>query len=91
MNLAMITVIGQCRRTGQRTDPALYQKLLAMTYGFTALVNGIISGGAAVDFENLWSWRGDHQLAYILVMIHNGMAILFMAGLLHPSQYAAGV
>ena len=77
MNLAMITVIGQCVGAQDSEQIRHYtKKLLAMTYGFTALVNGIILAALPWILKIYGLGEETTQLAYILVMIHNGMAIL---------------
>ncbi len=77
MNLAMITVIGQCVGAGDLTQVKYYtKKLLVLTYAATAVTNSLmllflhpILGLYGLGTEAT-------SLAYILVMIHNGMAML---------------
>lgn len=77
MSLAMITVIGRCVGAGDLKQIKFYtKKLIGMTYLYTAIVN------AAILLSLPWLLRiyalspETMRLTYILVMIHNGMAIL---------------
>ena len=77
MNLAMITVVGQCMGAGEKGQAVWYtKKLWKFTYGITAVVNSVIL--ISLPFLlNIYSlspeaWR----LAFILVCIHDGCAIL---------------
>ena len=77
MNLAMITVVGQCMGAGEKEQAVWYtKKLWKFTYQITAAVNSIIL--LSLPFLlNVYSlspeaWR----YAFILVCIHNGCAIL---------------
>lgn len=77
MSLAVITVVGRCVGAGDLRQVKYYTKrLVGMAYLFTAVVNVII----LVSLPFILSVYGlspqTTQLAYILVMIHNGMAIL---------------
>lgn len=77
MSLAVITVVGRCVGAGDLQQVKYYTKrLVGMAYLFTAVVNVII----LVSLPFILSIYGlspqTTQLAYILVMIHNGMAIL---------------
>lgn len=77
MNLAMITVVGQCMGAGEKKQAVWYtKKLWKITYLITALVNGAILL-LLPWLLNIYSlspeaWR----YAYILVMIHVSCAIL---------------
>lgn len=76
MNLAMITVIGQCVGADDKEQIKYYlKKLLLITYVATALVN--IPLLLNLDFILAFYGLGAEttRLAYILVMIHNGCAI----------------
>ena len=77
MNLAMVAVIGRCAGTLDQNQIRYYtKKLMAFTYAATAVV----------DITILWNLRfllslyglGEETtaLAYTLVMIHNGFAML---------------
>jgi len=77
MNLAMITVVGQCMGAGEKEQAVWYtKKLWKFTYKITAAVNSIIL--LSLPFLlNIYSlspeaWR----CAFILVCIHDGCAIL---------------
>lgn len=77
MNLAMITVVGQCMGAGEKEQAVWYtKKLWKFTYGITAAVNSVIL--LSLPFLlNIYSlspeaWR----CAFILVCIHDGCAIL---------------
>ncbi len=77
MNLAMITVVGQCMGAGEKDQAVWYtKKLWKFTYQITAAVNSVIL--LALPFIlNIYSlspeaWR----CAFILVCIHDGCAIL---------------
>lgn len=77
MNLAMITVVGQCMGAGEKKQAVWYtKKLWKFTYEITALVNGAILLTLPLIL-NIYSlspeaWR----YAFILVWIHDGCAIL---------------
>lgn len=77
MNLAMITVVGQCMGAGEKEQAVWYtKKLWKFTYMITAAVNSVILLSLPL-LLNIYSlspeaWR----YAYILVCIHNGCAIL---------------
>lgn len=77
MNLAMITVVGQCMGAGEKEQAVWYtKKLWKFTYKITAAVNSIILLSLPL-LLNIYSlspeaWR----YAFILVCIHNGCAIL---------------
>lgn len=77
MNLAMITVVGQCMGAGEKEQAVWYtKKLWKFTYGITAVVNSVIL--VSLPFLlNIYSlspeaWR----CAFILVCIHDGCAIV---------------
>lgn len=77
MNLAMITVVGQCMGAGEKEQAVWYtKKLWKFTYGITAAVNSVILLSLPL-LLNIYSlspeaWR----YAFILVCIHDGCAIL---------------
>ncbi len=77
MNLAMITVVGRCIGAGDEKQAACYiRKLLKITYLMTWGVN------TAILLTLPWTLRLYHlsgearQLAFALVCIHNGFAML---------------
>ncbi len=77
MNLAMITVIGRCVGADDQKQIRYYvKKLLAITYIATAIVNITL----LLNLESVLAIYGlgaeTTHLAYILVMIHNGAAML---------------
>ncbi len=77
MNLAMVTVIGRCVGAGDELQIKYYlKKLLAITYIATFAVNALI----LIFLHPILSVYGlsaeTTALAYTLVMIHNGVAIL---------------
>ena len=77
MNLAMISVIGRCAGAGDEKQIRYYtKKLLGITYLFTAIVNTTILL-LLNNILNIYSLSPETaRLAYILVMIHNGFAML---------------
>lgn len=91
MNLAMITVIGQCVGAGDLTQVKYYtKKLLLITYIATAAVNSLI----LIFLHPILGLYGlgneATDLAYILVMIHNGLAIpLWPASFVLPNMLRA--
>lgn len=77
MNLAMVTVIGRCVGAGDEKQIRFYtKKLMLITYVATFAVNSTI----LILLNPILSVYGlspeTTALAYTLVMIHNGMAIL---------------
>ena len=77
MNLAMVAVIGRCAGTLDQNQIRYYtKKLMAFTFAATAVVNITI----LMNLRFLLSLYGlgeeTTQLAYKLVMIHNGCAIV---------------
>lgn len=76
MNLAMVAVIGRCVGAQDKDQIKYYtKKLMWITYIATAVLNSII----LINLNTILSLYGlsseTTELAYILVMIHNGMAI----------------
>lgn len=83
MNLAMITVIGRCVGAGDVKQVRFYtRKLLAMTYLYTAALNSVILLILPWILRLYGLGEETTRLSYILVMIHNGMAIF-----LWPSSF----
>lgn len=77
MNLAMIAVIGRCAGAGDENQIRLYTgKLMKITYTCTIILNTLI----LVFLNPILSIYGlspeTTRLAWILVMIHNGCAML---------------
>lgn len=77
MNLAMITVIGQCVGAGDLAQVRYYtKKLLLITYAATAVINSLILLFLRPILALYGLGEEATGLAYILVMIHDGMAML---------------
>ena len=77
MNLAMITVIGQCVGAGDLAQVKFYtKKLLLITYAATAVMNCLILLFLRPILGLYGLGAEATEIAYILVMIHDGMAIL---------------
>ena len=77
MNLAMITVIGQCVGAGDLAQVKYYtKKLLLITYAATAVMNSLILLFLHPILGLYGLWAEATELAYVLVMIHDGLAIL---------------
>ena len=76
MNLAMITVIGQCMGAGDKEQAVYYtKKLWKITYVITIIVNVIILVTLPWLLKLYSLSTESYRYAYILVMIHDGMAI----------------
>ncbi len=77
MNLAMITVVGQCMGAGEKDQAVWYtKKLWKFTYKITAIVNSIILLSLPLIL-NIYSLSPEaRRFAFILVWIHDGCAIL---------------
>ncbi len=77
MNLAMITVVGQCMGAGEKKQAVWYtKKLWKITYLITAVVNGLILLSLPLIL-NIYSLSPEAwHYAYILVWIHDGCSIL---------------
>lgn len=77
MNLAMITVVGQCMGAGEKDQAVWYtKKLWKFTYKITAMVNSIILLSLPLIL-NIYSLSPEARwYAFILVWIHDGCAIL---------------
>lgn len=77
MSLAMITVIGRCVGARDLNQVKYYtSKLMRMTYMYTAIVNAVILSTLHYTLKLYGLGPDTTRLAYILVMIHNGTAIL---------------
>lgn len=77
MNLAMITVVGQCMGAGEKEQAVRYaKKLWAFTYQITVAVNAVILLSLPL-LLNIYSLSPEaRRCAFILVCIHNGFAML---------------
>ena len=76
MNLAMITVVGQCMGAGEKEQAIHYtKKLWKTTYLITAVINAFILLGLPLILKCFSLSQEAYRYAYILVMIHDGMAI----------------
>ena len=77
MNLAMITVVGQCVGAGSRVQARHYtRRLMAVTYLFTVAVNTLILLSLPLTLR-LYSLSDESlALARVLIFIHNGFAML---------------
>ena len=91
MNLAMITVIGRCVGAGDSGQVRHYtKKLLKITYVCTFVVNSIILLCLPWILKCYGLSPETTQLSYILVMIHNGMAMfLWPASFVLPNMLRA--
>ena len=91
MNLAMITVIGQCVGANDEKQIRYYTKrLMFQTYLYTAVVNVIILSTLHWTLKLYGLSPETTELAYILVMIHNGCAIfLWPASFVLPNMLRA--
>lgn len=91
MSLAMITVIGRCVGARDEGQVRYYTKrLLGLTYLCTAVVNSIILLSLPWILSIYGLGEETTKLSYILVMIHNGMAIfLWPASFVLPNMLRA--
>lgn len=91
ISLAMITVVGRCVGAGDAGQVRYYtKKLLAIAYLCTAVVNSIILLSLRWILSLYGLGQETTELAYILVMIHNGMAIfLWPASFVLPNMLRA--
>lgn len=77
MNLAMLTVIGRCVGAGDQRQIKYYmKKLLIITYVITAAINIPLLIGLNPVLSIYGLSAETTQLAWLLIMIHNGFAIL---------------
>lgn len=77
MNLALITVIGQCVGAGDYKQAEYYtKKLMKLTYLINALCCTIVIATMPLTLKLYGLSRETLVLASILVLIHNGFAIL---------------
>lgn len=77
MNIAIITVVGHCIGAGDVQQARYYtRKLLLWTYIATACVNSTMLLFLRQILPLFSASQEALELAYILVMIHNGMAML---------------
>lgn len=91
MSLAMITVIGRCVGAGEEGQVRYYtKKLLGETYFYTAVINSIILLLLPRILQIYGLGEETTRLSYILVMIHDGMAIfLWPASFVLPNMLRA--
>ena len=91
MSLAMITVIGRCVGAGEEGQVRYYtKKLLGETYFYTAVINSIILLLLPWILQIYGLGEETTRLSYILVMIHDGMAIfLWPAAFVLPNMLRA--
>ena len=91
MSLAMITVIGGCVGAGEEGQVRYYtKKLLGETYFYTAVINSIILLLLPWILQIYGLGEETTRLSYILVMIHDGMAIfLWPASFVLPNMLRA--
>lgn len=91
MNLAMITVIGQCVGAGDLAQVKYYtKKLLLIAYGATAVTNSLILAFLHPILGLYGLGQEATELAYILVMIHDGLAMaLWPASFVLPNMLRA--
>lgn len=76
MNLAMITVVGQCMGAGDKEQAIFYtKKLWKITYVITFGINAVILTGLPLILKLFSLSPEAYHYAYILVMIHDGMAM----------------
>lgn len=91
ISLAMITVIGQCVGAQDEKQIRYYtKKLLAIAYAATAVLNIIILLSLPWTLGLYGLSRETTELAYILVMIHDGCAIfMWPAAFILPNMLRA--
>lgn len=91
MSLAMITVIGRCVGAGEEGQVRYYtKKLLGETYFYTAVINSIILLLLPWILQIYGLGEETTRLSYILVMIHDEMAIfLWPASFVLPNMLRA--
>ena len=91
MSLAMITVIGRCVGAGEEGQVRYYtKKLLGETYFYTAVINSIILLLLPWILQIYGLGEETTRLSYILVMVHDGMAIfLWPASFVLPNMLRA--
>lgn len=83
LSLAMITVVGQCVGANSEEQVRYFtKKLLKITYGITIVTNTCILLALPYILQLFSLSNETRELTWILVMIHNGMAML-----LWPSSF----
>lgn len=92
MNLAMITVIGQCLGAGDTDAAEQYaKKMMKITYAATAAVNIILFANLGWILQVYDLSAEARELARILIFIHNGFAmLLWPASFTLPNVLRAG-
>ena len=83
VNLAMITVVGQCVGAREYTQAQYYtKKLMRISYCSTAVL-GIVIGAALPSLLPLYQLPADTlRLSTLLIILHN-----ILAALLHPTSF----
>ena len=77
MGLAVITVIGQCVGVGSEEQIRFYtKKLMRITYAMMAVWNAVILLTLPLTIRLYNISEDAYKLSMILVLIHNGMAML---------------
>lgn len=77
LSLAIITIVGQCVGAHDEKQVKFYtKKLLKITYMITAVVNTCILVSLPLILKLFSLSPETEKLAYLLIFIHNGMAIL---------------
>lgn len=91
MSLAMITVIGQCVGANDEKQIRYYTKrILFMTYISTIILNSCILLGLSPILSLYGLSEETTELAYLLVMIHNGCAmVMWPASFVLPNMLRA--
>ena len=91
MSLAMITVVGRCVGAMDAGQVRYYtKKILKLTYFYTAIINSIILLALPWILKLYGLGEETTQLSYVLVMIHNGMAMfLWPASFVLPKMLRA--
>lgn len=91
MSLAMITVVGRCVGARDEGQVRFYtKKLLGMTYLYTAIANSLILLALPWILSLYGLGEETTRLAYLLVMIHNGVAMfLWPASFVLPNMLRA--
>lgn len=78
MNLAMLTVIGQCVGARDEEQIRYYtKKLMGMAYFYQFLINVVILSTLPLSIKIFNISEETERLTIILTWIHNGMAVLF--------------
>ena len=77
MNLAMLTVIGHCMGAEKKDEAVFYtKKIWKLTYQITLVINIAILVSLPLLLKLFSLSEEVYRYSYILIFIHNGMAIL---------------